>query len=188
MGALLGEKAKIKKASTLSGSQQELEDLIRQGLESGEGPFKDIFGEFNEGNFQKEVANPAIQNFKENILPGLQEQILGGGHSTRGSAFRRGSFKAANDFQGQLAQMMYQARQDQANRRAGGLNTLYGRQSVENIVQPATTGIVQSFAQGAGNAIGEAGGAALTGGASTAFNAIKKAVGGAGTTNTAGTP
>lgn len=160
---LFGTKGKIKSASTLSKDQKGLQDLIRQGLESGEGPYADIFGKFDEGAFEKGVSEPAIKQFQNKILPKLQEQILGGGNSARGSAFRRGSLNAATDLQERLATLMYQAQQDQANRRAGGVNTLYGKQAVENVYRPATKGAVQGFVEGVGEGLGKAGGAAIAG-------------------------
>lgn len=159
----LGSKGKIKKESLLSKEQQDLYDLIKQGLEGGEGPFADIFGKFNENEFQKGVSEPALRQFQTKILPHIQEQLLAGGNNARGSAFRRGTLNAATDLQDRLAQLRYEAQQNQANRRVGGVNTLFGRQSVENIYKPGTKGALQGFLEGVGQGIGQGGGAAIAG-------------------------
>jgi len=184
---------KSKTLSTLSKEQQELTKLIRQGLESGEGPFADIFGAFNPESFKKGVSDPAMKQFTDEILPQLHEQYIAGnqGLSTaRGEA----ATKAGTDLQSKLAALMYQAQQQQGQNRMSGVNQLYGKQAVENIVkQPAQgggglssflgpLGSIAGTAIGgllggpagaaAGSAIGSAGGSAVgsTGAKSTGWN------------------
>jgi len=160
---LVGKKGKLKQASTLSKTQEELQNLIKQGLESGEGPYADIFGQFDQGAFEKGVSEPALKQFQNKILPHIQEQLLAGGNSARGSAFRRGSLNAATDLQDRLAQLMYGAQENQANRRVQGVSNLFGRQAIENIYKPGTTGALTAFGQGAGQGLGQAAGAAIAG-------------------------
>lgn len=130
---------KSKTLSTLSKEQQELTKLIRQGLESGEGPFADIFGAFNPESFKKGVSDPAMKQFTDEILPQLHEQYIAGnqGLSTaRGEA----ATKAGTDLQSKLAALMYQAQQQQGQNRMSGVNQLYRKQAVENIVQQPAQG------------------------------------------------
>jgi hypothetical protein len=175
---LLGKKGKLKTASTLSKTQEELQDLIRQGLESGEGPYGDIFGQFDEGAFEKGVSEPLIKQFQSKVLPKIQGQLIAGGHNARGGAFRRGTLEAGTDLQERLAQLMYQAQQDQTNRRAGGVNNLFGRQSVENIYKPGTKGAVQGFVEGAGQGLGQAAGAGIPGAVNSGVDAVKSFIAG----------
>lgn len=152
---LFGKKGKIKKKSTLTPDQENLMSLINEGLTSGEGPFGDIFGEFNEDKFNEGVANPALKKFQEETLPLIQEKFIAGNQAL-GSGMRRGQLKASKDFQGDLAQLMYQAQQDQQKNRMGGIQALLGTKAFENVYQPGTTGIGQTLFGSVGNAIGSA--------------------------------
>src|SRR5690348_15765237 len=48
-----------KKPTLLSTGQQELMDLIDEGLKKGEGPLADLFGQFNEEEFNKGIVEPS---------------------------------------------------------------------------------------------------------------------------------
>ena len=160
--ALLGSKGKIKKQNLLTPEQQQLMALIQEGLTSGEGALGDIFGAFDEKSFQKGVSEPALKNFQENILPQLQEKFIAG-NQVAGSGMRRGQLKATTDLQSRLAELMYDAQQNQKQGRLSGLQTLLGTKGFENIYKPGTTGALQGFAQGAGQGLGQAAGAAIAG-------------------------
>jgi hypothetical protein len=156
---------KTKTLSTLSKGQQELEKLITEALQSGTGPLADMFGKFNAEGFNQGVAKPAIENFKNEILPQLHEQYIG---SNRGLSTARGAAatKAGADLQSKLAALLYQAQEQQKQNRIGGANTLFGKQAVENVVQqPAAGGgglsqILGPLASVAGGFLGGPGGAA----------------------------
>ncbi len=154
---LFGSKPKQKKLSTLTPEQQELMTLINEGLTSGEGAFGDIFGKFNQQEFEEGVTKPALKNFQEQILPMLQEKFIARG-DVGGSGMQRAQGRAATDLQSNLANLMYQAQQTQKQNRIGGVNTSFGRQATENLHIPGTEGLVQgaakAFAQGAGSALG----------------------------------
>jgi len=150
---LFGTKGKAKQLSTLTPEQQQLMSLINQGLTSGEGPFGELFGNFDQSKFQEGVVNPAMKNFQEEILPQLQEKFIAG-NQVLGSGMRRGQLKAGVDLQDKLAQLMYGAQKDQSQNKLAGLQALLGTKGVENIYQPGTKGTLQGmaegFAQGAG--------------------------------------
>lgn len=120
--------------STQTPLQQQLMKLINEGLLKGEGPLSDLFGDFNQSDFDKGVTQPALKNFKENILPELQEKFIAG-NQVLGSGMRRGQLKASTDLQEKLAQLMYQAKQDQKKNKLAGIQGLLGTQAVENIVE-----------------------------------------------------
>lgn len=157
-----GSKDKIKKAGTLSADQEQLMALINDGLTKGEGPFADIFGQFDKGAFEEGVSKPALKQFQEDVLPQLQEKFIGG-NQVGGSGMRRAQFKAAGDLQSKLAELMYQAQQGQKQNKMAGLNTLLGTKAHENIYKQGSTGAVQGFIQGAGEGLGKAAGAAVAG-------------------------
>jgi hypothetical protein len=151
--ALFGKSGKAKKLSTLDKNQQELEDLIQQGLTSGEGPLADLFGSFNEEEFEKGVTQPALKNFKENILPQILEKFTANNQSL-GTPSQIAQLKAGTDLQSELSKLLYQAKQQQKQNRLSGINTSLGKQTVENIYKPGSEGLVQGavkgFAEGAG--------------------------------------
>lgn len=152
---LYGKKGKFKQTGTLSDSQQQLMELISQGLTSGEGPFGDLFGDFNQSKFEEGVTKPALKTFQEDILPQIQEKFIAG-NQVLGSGMRRGQLKAATDFQSKLAELMYNAQQNQQQNKLAGINTALGKQTVENTYRPATEGAVQGFAKGAGQGFAKA--------------------------------
>lgn len=140
---LTGKKDKIKKATTVTPEQEELMTLIKEGLESGTGPFADIFGNFNEEEFKKGVSEPAIKNFQENILPLITEKFTSG--QGRGSGQFRAETMAGSQLQAELAKLMYGAQQGKQEQRQRGLENLTGQRTFENIYQQGTTGALQKF-------------------------------------------
>lgn len=151
---LLGTEDKTEQLSTLDKNQQQLMDLIMQGLQSGEGPLADLFGKFNEEEFNKGVKNPALKSFTEEILPQLNEKFIAGGQ-VGGSGMQRAQTRAATDLQSKLSELMYGAQQKQKENQIAGVNATLGKPTVENIYKQGQTGALQGFAQGAGNAFGK---------------------------------
>lgn len=158
MGFWGGSKGKIKQKSTLSKDQEQLMSLLNMGLTTGEGPFGELFGDFDKQKFQEGVVNPAMKNFQEEILPQIQEKFIAG-NQVLGSGMQRGQLKAGVDLQDKLAQLMYGAQQDQQKNKLAGMQTALGTKSVENIYKPpvkgAGQGAIEGFAQGAGEALGK---------------------------------
>lgn len=152
---LFGSKGKAKKLSKLSTEQDELMKLIKQGLESGEGPLKDLFGQFDPAAFEAGVSKPALKQFQDEILPQLQEKFIAG-NQVLGGGFQRAQMKAGTDLQSRLAELMYQAQNQQKQSRLSGLNTALGKEATENIYKPGTQGAVQGFVQGVGEGAGKA--------------------------------
>src|ERR1700733_6486698 len=129
-----GKKEKTKQLPTQTKEQKELARLINSGLIKGEGPFKDLFGKFNEQDFQEGVANPAFKQFKEQTLPTIQEKFIAGNQAL-GSAMRRGQLKAGTDFQENLAKLLYEAKQGHKQNQLAGLNAVLGHGGVENVIK-----------------------------------------------------
>jgi hypothetical protein len=157
---LFGSKGKTKQLSLQTKEQDELLKLIKESLTSGEGPLKDLFGDFDIGAFEEGVSKPALKQFQEQILPGILEKFAGQG---LGSANVNAATKAGSDLQSKLAQLMYEARNQQKQNKLSGINTALGTKAVENIYQPGTEGAVQGFIKGVGHGVGTAGGAAIAG-------------------------
>ncbi len=176
-----GPKEKKKQVSTLDPMQKEIQKLIKQALETGEGPFADILGPFNLEQFKEGVEKPALATFREQVLPQIQEQYIAGNQSL-GSGMRRGKLKAAQDLQTQLAGLLYQAQQQQQQNRLTGLQNLYGRQTVENIYQKPGIGVAQALIAGLVEGGGQALGGAYSGGSSKAATPSPAAPSAAATT------
>ncbi len=157
---LFGKKAKTKQLTTQTPEQEQLLKLITQGITSGEGPLKDIFGEFDPAAFEAGVSKPALQQFQDEILPMLQEKFIGG-NQVGGSGFQRAGAKAATDLQSRLAELMYNAQNMQKQNKMQGLNTALGTKPFENLYKPGTEGAVQGFVKGAGQGLGQAAGAGI---------------------------
>lgn len=155
---LFGRKAKVKKAKTLTPEQEALSKLINEGLTKGTGAFGSLFGGFNEEAFKRGVADPAMKNFTDNILPQIQERFIAGNQAL-GSGMRRGQLRGAENVQSEISKLMYQAQQDAENRKLQGLQTALGTKHFENMYKPeqggAAQGFVQGVAGGAGNNFGE---------------------------------
>jgi hypothetical protein len=152
---LFGKKAKVKKAKTKTPEQEELQRLIDEGLKSGEGPFADIYGAFNEDEFKKGVSEPALKEFKDKTLPMLQEKFIANNQALTGGR-QRAEALAGSDLQSQLAKLQYNAQQHQKQNRIQGVNTSLGTQNFENIYKPSSKGVVQGAVEGASEAAGKA--------------------------------
>lgn len=165
-GGLLGffgsRKKKRKKISTLDNNQQGIYDQYSQGVQ-GQGSMADLFN-FDSGQatdvFNKSVANPAYQNFRENVIPGITGQFRGG--NLQNSSYLAGALgKAGTDVQrnldAQLAQMLQSGQQNSIDRRIGAINNILGQNTFayEKPQAGPMDSILGGFAQGAGNFAGQ---------------------------------
>lgn len=164
-GGLLGyfgsRKKKRKRASTFDSTQQGIYDQYGQGIQ-GQGPMADLFN-FNSGQatdvFNKSVAQPAYQNFQENVIPGITGQFRGG--NLQNSSYLAGALgKAGTDVQrnldAQLAQMLQSGQQNSIDRRLGAVNNILGTNTFayEKPQAGPMDAILGGFAQGAGKFAG----------------------------------
>lgn len=152
---LFGKKESTKQLPTMTPEQMEIFNLIKQGLQKGEGPYADIFGGFDEAKFNEQVAQPNIRQFQEQVLPALREKFAGGDQYW-GSGRQRYESRAATDLQDRLAQLMYGARQQREQQRAGGLQNLTSQRMFENILKGRDPGALEGFLQSAAKSTGEA--------------------------------
>lgn len=158
---LLGKEAKTEQLSLKSPEQQQLMKLIKEGIESGTGPFAEIFN-FNPEQFKEGVSNPVIKQFQEEVLPGLQHKFIAN-NQLMGSSFNKAQAKAGTDLQSKLAELMYGAQQQAGQNKLAGAQAHIGTQTFENLHHPETEGALQGFIKGVGQGIGKAGSAAIAG-------------------------
>lgn len=146
---------KVKQQSTLTKEQKSMMRDLDLAIRKGKGPLADIFGEFNQEKFNKGVKEPLTKQFQEDILPLVQEKFIGR-NQVLGSGMRRGNIKAGNDFQDRLAALMYDAQKQHDQNKINGINTLLGRQGVENTYQAPAKNGAQTFFEGLAPGIGQA--------------------------------
>lgn len=133
-GAFGRKKRKPKKISTLDDTQQGIYNDYAKGL-NGQGKFADMFN-FDEGaardNWQQSYADPAYQNFNENVIPGITSQFRGAGlanSSYLGGALSKAGTDVQRNLDAHLSNMLYQGKNDSVNRRIDGINKLLNMQT-----------------------------------------------------------
>jgi len=183
-GGLLGafgrkKKKKPKPISTLDKTQQGLYNKYAQGLQ-GKGQFADLFN-FNPDQakdvFNKNFAQPAYQQFQEEVVPGITGQFRGGNlqnSSYLGGALSKAGTDVQKNLDAQLANMLYQGQNDSVERRINGINNLLNMQTFA-YKQPQSSGGDQAFSA-LTNIGGKAAGAffnnSFSGGSGSGSNAL----------------
>jgi len=137
-GGLLGlfgkKKKKPKKLSTLDKTQQGIYNKYAQGLQ-GQGEFSDLFNfdpEKQRDVFSKMYAQPAYQQFQEEVVPGITGQFRGGNlqnSSYLGGALSKAGTDVQRNLDAQLANMLYQGQQSSVDRRINGINNILNTQT-----------------------------------------------------------
>jgi len=145
-----GSSGEVIKANTQTPEMQKLHKLIIEGLSSGTGPFADLFN-FNKEDFQKGVADPAMKNFSENVLPQLQEKFIANNQQL-GSGLQKASVKGAAQVQSDISKLLYEAQQGAKQNKLQGANLALNAKPFENIYKPGSEGILQGALTGAAKA------------------------------------
>jgi DNA-binding transcriptional regulator YiaG len=134
LGAFGRRKRKPKRLSTLDPTQQALYNDYASGIQ-GKGPLANLFDFDAAGtrnNFNQMYAQPAYQQFQEELAPKITGQFRGG--NLQNSSYLAGALgKAGTDVQrnldAQLANMLYQGQQDAMSRRLNSINSLLNTQT-----------------------------------------------------------
>lgn len=159
-----GKKDKIKNHNRMTPEQQTLLSEVMNSLTGGGGQFSDLYGQFNPeqaaGVFQKGVGDPAMRNFNQRVIPGIQQAFADQGAS---SGLNNSLATAGRDLQegldSQLA-MFIQQQQNMSNQnRMQGINQGLNTQAYTPYLQQGNSGMVpqllSGFSQGAGQAAGK---------------------------------
>lgn len=157
-----GRPDKLKTFNRLTPQQQQLQQQILESLMSGQGQFGDLFGQFNPQQatnaFQQGVANPALRNFNQNIVPGIQERFADQGYS---SALTNSLASAGRDLQeslnNQLSPFIYQAMMQNQQNRLQGINQGLGTQNYTPYIQQGSPGAFNGLMEGVSGGLGQAG-------------------------------
>jgi len=149
------------KISTMDKTQRGLYKQYAQALQGGGGPLADIFGfdpEKIRDLYTKQYAEPAYQQFEEEVVPGITGAFRGQNlqnSSYLGGALSKAGTNVQKDLDAQLANMLYGAEQSSINRKQQGLQGLLNMQTFAYQQSPLMQ-LLQGLAGGAGRAIGGA--------------------------------
>jgi len=156
-----GRKGKFEQQNLLGPEQQgAYQNLLNaangQGAGGAFGQAADYYRDLLDPNSQtaQQMSAPALQQFQQDILPGIAEQYAGGGSGALSSSgFRNSAIRAGADLSERLAAMRAGLRQQGAAGLVG-----VGQQAVspsynQNIYRPRTPGILDQAAQGFGGAV-----------------------------------
>lgn len=144
---------KVNKIGNLNPDQETLLKMLSQGLQSGQGSFGE-FGKFDPAAFKEGVSDPALKQFQDEILPLIQNKYISN-NQIGGSGQQRAVSKAGTELQTKLAQLLYQARQDQLKNRLAGVQTALGISPFQNQIKGSSEGLFTGLAKGAAPAIGK---------------------------------
>lgn len=106
--------------------------------------------------FQAQVADPAIKQFQEQILPAINEQFIGQGAASS-SGLNRAVTQAGSDLQGQLAASLAGFQQQGQQNQLNLLLAALGKQAVQPLVQEGSNplaSIFGGFGAGFGKSLG----------------------------------
>ncbi len=147
------------------GQQRGLKDVGRKQKQLGEGGYQNAIGLLQQyldpnSDVYKNFEKPYMQQFEQETLPGIAERFAGGnamGSGLMTSGFGQSLGAAGANLQAQLAQMKQQYQRQSINDLLGQYNQLtnthLGNRSFENTYQPGQPGVLNSFAQGVGQAV-----------------------------------
>lgn len=150
LGLFGGGRKRPKKISTLDKNQKALYGEYSKGLNGQGGKFGNLFNFDSQGateNWKQNYADPAYQNYNENIVPKITGQFRGG--NLQNSSYLAGALgKAGSDVQKNLnahmSNMLYNGQQDALQRRVQGIDKLLNMQTFA-YQQPQQSASQQGF-------------------------------------------
>lgn len=150
-----------KRISTMDKRQKALYKQYAAGLQ-GQGPFADMFN-FNADaareNFNQSYAQPAYQQFQEEIAPTITGSFRGrnlGQSSYAGSALAKAGTDVQKNLNANLANMLYQGQQGAMDRRLQALQAILNTQTFAQQQQQPNSfeSLFGGLSQGAGQYLG----------------------------------
>lgn len=163
---IFGRKDKAKKMSNFTPEQEQFFSQLFGGF-GGEGPFASLFGEFDPQNatdtFQKAVSDPAMMNFRQQVIPQIMQGFADQGASSGlNQTLATSGRDLENNLSSQLAQFVYNSQLQHNQNRMGGINQILGTKAFSPYVKQGSSGalysMLEQFANGAGKALGSFGG------------------------------
>jgi hypothetical protein len=161
MDWLTGTEGGYKKVATGTKQQQQLHNqVLQQAMQMSQGGYQNAQDYYNNilqpgSNAYSNFAAPYMQQFEEQILPGIAERFAGGG-ALSSSGFGQALGGAASGLQSQLAQLFSQLQQQAAGAQTNQYNQLtqtgLNYQPFAYQQQEGTTGFLPNLLAGIGGA------------------------------------
>lgn len=151
------------KISSMDPRQEEIFGQLASALQGQGGPFSDLFNfdpQQTRDYFTDQYAQPAYQQFQEEVIPGITGQFRG--QNLQNSSYLGGALgKAGSDVQSnlnsQLSRMLMEAQQGALGRKQAGLGNILGQQTFAYRDSPLMS-LLQSLGPSLGKAAGTAAG------------------------------
>lgn len=162
LGGLFGGGSKPKKRSRFDKTQKGIYADYANAIQSGGGPLGDIYGQFNADEirnlYEQLYAQPAYQNFQENVVPTITGQFRGQNlqnSSYLGGALSKAGTDVQNNLNAQLSNMLYNAQQAAIDRRSRGVENLLNMNTFDYQKPQASPfeSLINGLSSGAGQLI-----------------------------------
>ena len=183
LGLFGGGQKKPQQQSTLDPKQRALLDEYLTAAQTGQGPLAELFGPTDmtgyQNFFQRNFADPALQRFKEEIIPNITGQFRGAGlgqSSYLGEALGKAGTDVQKGLDDKLADILFQAEQGTKQNRRGAVENILGMNTLAQ-GRPRNTAI-QDILNNLGPAAGNLLGNYLSGGQSNANQNLASLFGG----------
>jgi len=135
-GLLGGADKKAKQTSTLDPQQRQLLDDYMMAAQKGQGPLADLFGQTDQnqfrGFFERSYANPALERFREEIIPEITGQFRGQGlenSSYLGGALAKEGGKVQRNLDDQFANLQFQQSNQNMQNKRSAIEKILGMQT-----------------------------------------------------------
>jgi len=163
MDWLVGHSPEKKQFETLTGQQQDFQNMILNMLGGPTGMGFDFLQQILSGDEDafKDFEAPIKRQFEQEVVPGIAERFagMGTGGAQNSSAMQQTMGRAGTELSQNLAQL-------RSGLKMGALQQLQGlmqpgmQSAFENVYDPGSYGIVGGMLQGAGEGAGQAAGKA----------------------------
>lgn len=154
LGGFAGSGGSYKKVSRFDKDQRDLFSLLKEAIQGGGGPFGDLVSPFDEEaageRFEQGVARPALDQFREQIIPQITGQFRGqnlGESSYLGQGLSREGSRLESDLAAAKANQLFQGREAGLERRLKALQNYLGTQTFDYMPK---TNTLDNILKGAG--------------------------------------
>lgn len=163
VSGLFGGGGSAQKKSTLSKTQKGLLKAYNQAIMTGEGPLADVFGsgdvEGLRGFYDRNVREPSLQKFREDVVPAISGQFRGRGlgkSSYLGESLSRAGRDVQTNLDNRFSDMVFQQQEAGRGRKASAINSIMGNQEFAYNEPSKGLGstLLESIAPAAGEFVG----------------------------------
>jgi len=160
MDWLIGHSPEMKQTPTMTEGQQNFQNMLLNMLSTPTGQGFDFLSQLLSGdeNAFKSFEDPIKRQFEQEIVPGISERFagMGSGGAQNSSAMQQTMGQAGKELSQNLAQMRSGLKMG-ALQQLQGLMGLGQQQSLQNVYDPGSYGLIGGMLQGAGEGAGKSG-------------------------------